>query len=97
MVRTPDGGYFLTGTYDNYDQGQAYDIYLIKTDASGDTTWTKTFGTYNYDNGYAGIATSDGGYIATGMVDNFGTTNSDIIIIKTDADGETYLRPILRQ
>jgi len=97
VVRTPDGGYFITGTTDNRDQSRAYDIYLLKTDASGDSTWVKTFGGYNYDDGYAGIATSDGGYIATGRVDNFGTTNNDIVIIKTDADGETYVREEIPQ
>lgn len=91
-----DGGFLITGTYSNSDLNRYYDIYLIRTDAAGDTAWTRTFGTYNYDAGRAGIATSDGGFIATGYVDNYGTTNYDIVIIKTDANGETYQKPMVR-
>ncbi|MFZ5980644.1 MAG: hypothetical protein ACOYVF_08410 [Candidatus Zixiibacteriota bacterium] len=92
-----NGGFLVTGIYDNYDLGRSYDIYLIRTDAVGDTVWTRTFGTYYYDYGYAGIATSDGGFIATGNVDNYNlNTSDDIVIIKTDADGDTHVRPMLR-
>ena len=63
---------------------------LIRTDANGDSLWTKHY--YNYDQlekfptGFT--LTSDGGYLMVGSATNFnGLTNSHII--KTDSQGDT--------
>ena len=57
-----------------------YDIYLVRTRATGDTLWTKRYG--------EGVALSldetfDGGYIIAGE------TSEDVVFIKTDALGDT--------
>jgi len=41
--QTTDGGYVLTGLTVSFGSGNA-DIYLVRTDAGGDTLWTTTFG-----------------------------------------------------
>jgi hypothetical protein len=58
-----------------------YDIFLIKTDASGNLQWAKTYGGTSSDGAYSVQQTSDGGYIVAGW------TSGDIFLIKTDANG----------
>ena len=58
---------------DNVIGNGNYDVYLIKTNSSGDTLWTKTIGGLLEDYGYGVKQTSDGGYIVTGFSRNFFT------------------------
>jgi len=55
----------------------------MKTDANGDSTWSKTFGESNTDRVTSAKQTSDGGYVI--IVCN----NNDSKIIKTDANGNS--------
>jgi predicted secreted protein len=84
VQQTSDGGYIIAGTKESYGAG-AYDIWLIKTDASGNKLWEKTFGSREDNMGYAVQQTSDGGYIVTGTT--LGELDYDIWLIKTDSNG----------
>jgi hypothetical protein len=63
------------------------DIFLLKTDASGNVIWAKTYGGTNWDRAYSVQQTSDGGYIVAGATGSFGAGGSDIFLLKTDANG----------
>jgi len=88
VQQTSDSGYVITGLTVSIDVGDG-DVYLIKTDASGDTMWTRTYGGTDYDDGWSVQQTSDGGYIIAGYTVSFGAGNEDVYLIKTNASGDT--------
>jgi predicted secreted protein len=77
VKQTRNGGYILAGHTNSYG-ARGYDIFLIRTDAQGDTLWTRTYGTTNDERGVCLQITHDDGYIIV---------KSDPSLIKTDSLG----------
>jgi len=86
VQQTSDGGYIIIGSKRHLITGKS-DVYLIKTDSSGDTLWTQTYGGSSSDFGNSVQQTSDGGYIIAGSTSSFGAGKSDAYLIKTDPSG----------
>ena len=84
VQQTNDGGYIITG-YTTQSIGGLCDVWLIKTDSSGNLEWDETFGSTNNDGGHSVQQTNDGGYIITGMTSYLGWMH--MWLIKTDASG----------
>ena len=88
VQQTDDGGFIVAGWTESFGAG-GKDVWLVKTDAQGDTLWTKTYGGTSDDGAWSINRTTDGGYIITGWTYSFGPGSSDIWLLKTDAQGDT--------
>jgi hypothetical protein len=84
VVQTFDGGYIITGYTSSYGEGLE-DLWLLRTDSLGDTTWTQTYGTIYCDYGASILQSTDSGFVVTGA--NGSGATSSLWVLKTDQDG----------
>src|SRR5438128_1036009 len=68
IQQTFDGGYIIAGGADSLSSiPMVPDLYIIRTDSTGDTLWTKVFGDLNsWEWGFRAIQTNDSGFIVIG-------------------------------
>jgi hypothetical protein len=85
IIQSSDGGYVVAGYTESFGVGYG-DIYVVKLDSSGNVIWTKTIGGSGGDGARSIIRSSDGGYVFAGSTTSFGVGNSDIYVVKMDAN-----------
>jgi hypothetical protein len=86
VLQTSDGGFVICGVKGGI--GTAFDMWLIKTDSSGNVEWSRTYGGDGYDAGYSVDQTSDGGYIVAGYKTILvAPYHHDMYLVKTSSDG----------
>ena len=89
-INTEDNGSILIGTTNSAVLGSvgSYDIYLVNINTNGDTIWTQTVGTSEYESAKGMVKTSDGNYIIYGSRKPFAISNaSDILLVKVNLNG----------
>ncbi len=88
IIQTSDQGYAILGSTFSFGAGDE-DVYLIKTDASGNVQWSKAYGGTAQERGFTILQTPDNGFIIGGSTETFTNGNYDAYILKTDANGNT--------
>lgn len=74
IIQTNDGGFALIGYTSSNDEDVSTnngldDIWLIKTDVSGNIQWEKSYGFSGSDKAFSIIQTSDNGFFVSGILD----------------------------
>ena len=87
VQQTMDTGFVLTGAI-KYSTTLT-DVFIVKTNSTGDTLWTRKYGGVSDESGSAIRQTTDGGYIVAGSTGSFGSGGWDVYLIKTDLNGDT--------
>ncbi len=88
VKQTNDGGYIFTGYTGSFGAG-GNDVYVVKTNAVGDTLWTRAFGGTSTDIGQSIVEANDKGFLLAGVSSSFINGNSDVYLIKTDSLGNS--------
>ncbi len=87
IQQTSDAGYIATGRTKSYGENN-YDLFLVKTDKSGNILWQKNYGGAKEDEGYSVEVTGDDGYIVAGRTRSYGSGMYDVWLMKVDQSGE---------
>jgi len=99
VQQTSNGGYVMVGNADSFNTGVFEgEIWLVKTDAYGNVSWSWLSGWPDWDFAQSAQQTSDGGYIIAGTRFSSYDTRYDFWLIKIDANGTlewdgVYARP----
>ncbi len=86
IVQLNDSGFAICGFTNSFGLG-GYDAYLIRTNSSGDTVWTRTYEGMDWDFIYSIQTTPDFGFILVGETYTNTAGMKDALIIKTDSVG----------
>ncbi len=86
VIECSVGGFAIAGTTSSFGAGN-WDVWIIRTDASGNHVWNETFGDTGYEYGYDLLECAAGGFAAIGYTNSFGAGNNDAWLIRTDGSG----------
>jgi hypothetical protein len=89
VTMTPDSGYIFAGSVDGSFEIGGSDAWVIRTNADGDTLWTRTYGGPGYDNTTDVHVLDDGGFIFAGVTTERTGADMDMWLVRTDMNGDT--------
>ncbi len=91
IQQTSDSGYVLVGHRPSTNTWSE-DYWIVKTDADGDSVWSRTYGGSGTDICYSIVQTPDGGYVLLGSTESFGDggpDSSDVWVLRIDENGDS--------
>src|SRR5258706_6136328 len=94
IIETSDHGFLISGGTTSFGSGSD-DALLLKTDSAGNIVWSKVYGGTQQEYFTASLQTADGGFIAVGNTLSSGAGSNDILVVRTDASGDTLWTRIM--
>ncbi len=82
LRQTPDGGFVMAGLMYPPSGTENHRVWVVRTDSSGDTLWTKAFGGDGSDLAFSVRPTADHGFIIAGKTNSFGAGGNDMYVVK---------------
>ncbi len=86
LTRTKDGNMVLVGYRESGRAGNT-DFFIMKIDQNGKKIWSQTYGGDRSDELNGVAATEDGGIVATGSTYSYNSENTDLSVMKLNAEG----------
>lgn len=84
ITNSGDGGYVLAGRVGaNFND----DIYVVRTDALGDTVWARRLAGPGAEYGFSVCQAGDGGFVVAGFGSGIGAGENDVVLVKFSATG----------
>ncbi len=89
LAVTDDGNIYLMGSSDTGGKNGNIDVdvFVVKTDLSGNEIWSETIGGSKNDFGESLVVTGKGGCAITGSTESFGEGGKDVYFLKLASDG----------
>lgn len=87
LTRTKDGAFVMVGYREVRSAGDT-DFFIMKLNQEGKKVWAVTYGEKDTDMLLGVTATVDGGVVATGKTRSYGSEQSDLSVMKFNADGK---------
>ncbi len=91
VQQTPDGGFLVLSQVTHGEgvyQDQDPDVYLLRTDGSGNELWSQVWAGQNVEGGHVLLPVSDDGYVIVGIEGTAGSQSDiDFLLAKIDAAG----------
>lgn len=85
IIQTIDGGYLIAGNTNSYGGGGT-DAFIAKFNATGNLSWSRTWGGTNSDYGKSVFETIDGGYALAGYTYNY-DSKFQALVARYDSNG----------
>ncbi|MEO0146981.1 MAG: hypothetical protein ABIM46_04560 [candidate division WOR-3 bacterium] len=85
LIQTSEGGYALFG--ETWSFGTLSEAMIVKTDASGNLEWARTFGSSAFEWGSRLTQEPSGFYLLSGGTTSFGNGSPDFFLLKIDENG----------
>ncbi|MBD3234181.1 MAG: T9SS type A sorting domain-containing protein [candidate division Zixibacteria bacterium] len=86
---TPDGGYIFAGVTHEFEFPHNSDLFIVKTNSSGNQVWTTTWGVmYAEDWADDVVVNPDTTYIIAGHTTSLGAGGEDVLLMKLSKTGD---------
>ena len=88
VLQTSDSGFIAVGFTESSGSGMG-DLYILKTDVSGDSIWAKTFGGSLDERAMSIRSAIDSGFVITGYSSSFGAGGADVYALHISDSGDS--------
>jgi len=89
LVEVTGGGFAISGTTTSFGAGLT-DGWVVRTDASGNHVWNRTYGGSSYDSVVGLVECGDGGLAIAGSTSSYGVGSGDLWLIRANTTGHAF-------